>query len=1370
MYYRFLIQACIFILVLLLGYTSSQAQNFEQTLKALANDRADGDEFGFSVSISGDYAAVGAYREDEDPAGANPFMNAGSVYIFKKGSGDIWAFQQKITPLDRRQGDEFGYSVSISGNYLIVGAWLSDDLPTDLASNEGAAYVFERNTGTDIWEQKAKLVAPVKNIGDQFGISVAITSTGYAIVGASAEDEDASDSDPQTDAGSAYIFERNAGGLWPFKQKIVAPDRAAASNFGNAVAIDQGNVVVAANQHNNTGNAYIFERSGGTWIPKSLMNVPVADLNTGDLFGTSVAIHGEWLVIGAEADDHIDDTGTAGVVSDAGAAYLFHFDGTNWVYRQKIVAKDRGAGDFFGTSVGISNKNVVIGAQNEDEDANNSNSLTNAGSAYIFHLNANNQWVQATKLVANDRAPGAFFGNAVAITKDDLIVGAKNGLDGSTMTGASYIFKDNPFNNGLLFDGINDYIELPNEANFDVTNALTIEAWVRFTGGSLADGQYQSIVTKGNEAWRLRFKGTADPVLLSFDYNGSNELNSTGAPDFKLGNWHHIAIVFDGTTATKSLKMYIDGILNIQAATPPTTNINVNDDPVWIGNNRDESTTYLEGALDDLRIWKKVKGFTEINNFKDCQLMGTEHCLIAYYQFDNNTVPLANNTFITEVTDRTGNNNGTFQGFTLDGSTSNFIDADPTFNRLTTCTMAINLPVARITAVGAGTSISNGSIFTSTADGTDFGELNIGEEITKTFSITNVGAATLNLTGTTPNYVILAGSPNFTVKQQPVAGSISVGSAINFEITFRPTIADGVTTFVTIATNDCAGRNYSFNIGGVGLNPNEINVQDAASNDIADKGTFDAGKQTVGTTITHTFTIQNTGTAALTLTGTPELISITGSPDFSISAQPETASVAASGNTTFTVSFRPTSVGTKTATLTIPNDDSDENPYTITLNGEGTLPEINVLDQSNNTITSGGSIDFGTFTLGNPATTQTFTIQNLGDGALDLTGTAPNLITVAGDAAFSIAAQPTANILNAGTSLTFQVSFKANNTGAKKATITIANNDPDENPYTIIINGQAVAPPNPEVAVFYQGKEIVSGGDLTIDTTAALNTRSLTIYIKNQGNATLNLTGSPLMTLSGTNAGEFSTTTLSTATSIAANDSTSFLLNLTPTSLGDKTARLVIPNGDADEGNYTINLISYAVAPPSQPANVQIQATTLPPTSNTTTRNALTITWQAPTNIDNVTGYRIKRSVSSTTAFTQIAELGLGVNDFLDLNLAEGIQYYYQVFSYNQFGESEPSPIRSLVYVGIEENKRFAQQTVVFPNPTSDKVQVSFPSTAKHIALVEVYTSQGQLLRTQNLKIKDSTVTIDLNNLPNGKYWIQIKVSEHLIYKQVIKK
>ena len=437
------------IVTFLMAAFAANAQNWEQIFKECASDRAANDNFGFSVAIDGDYAIVGAYQEDEDTLGEATLNNAGSAYIYKNEAG-TWVQMQKIVASDRSSVDNFGYSVAISGDYVIVGAYQEDNdaVGANTMSNSGSAYIFKNIAGE--WTEMQKIVASDRNTDDYFGASVGISGA-YVIVGAYQEDENASGDQTFSNSGSAYIF-HNVSDTWTQTQKIVASDRGAVDYFAYSVSISGDYAIAGAYSEDenasggatlsNPGSAYIFKNNSGTW--SQMQKIVASDRGAEDFFGYSVAISGANVIVGAYQEDQ-NATGGA-TLSNSGSAYIFKNNAGTWAQSQKIIASDRGLGDQFGFNVSISGDYAIVGASLEDEDANGANNLFNAGSAYIYKGTAGS-WVQEQKVVASDRAGSDLFGSAVAISNSCFIVGAyqedHDVVGGGNLSnpGSAYIFR-----------------------------------------------------------------------------------------------------------------------------------------------------------------------------------------------------------------------------------------------------------------------------------------------------------------------------------------------------------------------------------------------------------------------------------------------------------------------------------------------------------------------------------------------------------------------------------------------------------------------------------------------------------------------------------------------------------------------------------------------------------------------------------------------------------------------------------------------------------------------------------------------------------------------------------------------------------------
>lgn len=341
-----------------------------QEAKILATDGAYGDEFGFAVDISGDYAIIGSPRDAVNGA------NSGSAYIFKR-VGATWQQQQELIPAAGDPEDWFGYSVSISGDWAIVSA-IGDD---DKATKAGAVYAYKRNGS--IWTMEQKIIASDGSKEDKFGMRICIDASSI-IVGATRDDDNG------TDAGAAYVFELDDGvsgdGTWVERQKLAANDGNAGDWFGYSVSISDGYATGEGNATGegyaivgaiyddddgfNSGSAYIFRTYGSVWAQLAKLTASDADAN--DKFGYSVAIGADHAVVGARLDD---DNG-----SESGSAYVFMRDGANWVQRDKLTAADGFGSDWLGFSVAINGMQAMAGAYGNDAGA------AGAGAAYTYGL------------------------------------------------------------------------------------------------------------------------------------------------------------------------------------------------------------------------------------------------------------------------------------------------------------------------------------------------------------------------------------------------------------------------------------------------------------------------------------------------------------------------------------------------------------------------------------------------------------------------------------------------------------------------------------------------------------------------------------------------------------------------------------------------------------------------------------------------------------------------------------------------------------------------------------------------------------------------------------------------------------------------
>lgn len=322
------------------------------------------DLFGYSVAIAGDTILIGARYVN-----LGGLSDVGAAYVFVRATGGTtWTQQAKLTAADAADGANFGYSVALSGNTAVIGAFM-DNAGFPLS---GSAYVFVRIGNT--WSQQAKLIASDGALGDELGYSVAVDGDTAAITAFSA------DITPGTNNGAVYVFARDPGGpSWSQQQKLIASQTEAGASFGAGLAIAGDTLIAGAPFQDGSsgfseGAAYVFVRSGAIWEQRDILVASQPD-GTG-AFGLSVALNGSRAAIAAPYAQ--SDT-----AREAGTVYVFDRS-TNggWEQTAKLSASDGAAFDVFGSAVAMSGDTLVIGADNDDTAFG-----FGTGSGYVFEVN-----------------------------------------------------------------------------------------------------------------------------------------------------------------------------------------------------------------------------------------------------------------------------------------------------------------------------------------------------------------------------------------------------------------------------------------------------------------------------------------------------------------------------------------------------------------------------------------------------------------------------------------------------------------------------------------------------------------------------------------------------------------------------------------------------------------------------------------------------------------------------------------------------------------------------------------------------------------------------------------------------------------------
>ena len=364
----------------------------------------------------------------------------------------------------------------------------------------------------------------------------------------------------------------------------------------------------------------------------------------------------------------------------------------------------------------------------------------------------------------------------------------------------------------LDFDGVNDVVEITDPHNWAAANtSFTIELWIN---SSDADNTFRNGFftnyggTNQIPYFMLGFNDT--DVFFDMRSTTSDEISSTAPENTVMdGNWHHIAGVRDASTSMQYF--YIDGEL-------------VDSDPAVMGDIRFQSTLsvmdhfdrYVDGQIDEIRVWSEARSCEEIKQYKDCELTGTETNLESYYQF-NQGIAGGVNSGETTLEDKTANNrDGTLTGFTLSGTASNWITPGGVTTGVN-CPVSITFP--EMSVEGNSTEIMNGDDTPSTDDDTDFGAVIPNTMVDHTFTIKNTGSAVLNLTGS--HFIVtVSGDAAFTIETQPGASTVAATHGVEtFVVRYNPTSNGNHTATVSIESDDCDEDPYTFDVTGEAQDP-----------------------------------------------------------------------------------------------------------------------------------------------------------------------------------------------------------------------------------------------------------------------------------------------------------------------------------------------------------------------------------------------------------------------------------------------------------------------------------------------------------------------------------------------------------------------
>jgi len=538
------------------------------------------DRFGLSVSLDGDVVLIGA------PNDTDKGNNAGAAYVFELTGGD-WIQKQKLVANDGAAGHNFGWSVSLKSDFALIGT------KYDFTVNDpGAAYVFKFNNPNDIWQQRHKLTASDGFVGNRFGSSVSLSAT-HAFIGTSGDDDNG------TTSGAVYVYSNHGSWGFPYQTKLLASDGSSGDFFGGNVSAGDDRVLIGARNDDNdgfsqSGSAFVFDFDGTDWSETAKLTA--SDQDTNNYFGGSVSLKGDLALIGSfgapsatqsspgavylyqlssgwteierfnATDNSANDSfGTAVAMGtdlfivgdsydddngdDAGAAYIFG-NNTGWQQEAKLISSLGPYLESYGSAVSIEGTRAVVGAPNNDVQG------INAGSVYVFDYDAGS-WHFTQQIFAADGSDGDWFGTAVSLSGNRLLVGAPGVNEEGTNAGAAYVFDLSggvwSQSKKLLVSSLNAHDRFGTSVDLDADRILIGAYGVDLTGINLGaayifdwDGDQWTFSTELTASDGANLDSFAEAVSLdgnraivsaSRDDDGSNDSGSVYVFDFDNGMW-----------------------------------------------------------------------------------------------------------------------------------------------------------------------------------------------------------------------------------------------------------------------------------------------------------------------------------------------------------------------------------------------------------------------------------------------------------------------------------------------------------------------------------------------------------------------------------------------------------------------------------------------------------------------------------------------------------------------------------------------------------------------------------------------------------------------------------------------------------------
>lgn len=662
--------------------------------------------------------------------------------------------------------------------------------------------------------------------------------------------------------------------------------------FGKSVAVWGNTLAVGAPSEGGSGAVYIFTRSAGTWTQQALLKAGNSDTN--DLFGTSVAIWGDTIVIGAPFEDTKGTGANSPPNEDApnsGAVYVFTRNAGTWTQQACLKPSNGIPYDEFGRSVAVWEDTVVVGTPKEDSNTTGVNSTRDAstlsarayssGAAHVFvrHLG---EWTEQAYLKGSNTDEDDRFGQSVAITEDCVVIGAPG--EDSPTTGVNSTPDNHEPRSGAAYVFARQAGTWTQQAYLKASNTGRNHAFgqsVAVSGDTVVVGAYRE---NGIGAGVNSIPSSYDPVLekgAAYVFVRDAAIWTQQAY-LKSSNPSDGGSEFGGSVAISG-----DTVI-IGAAHDPYGVKGVNQWPWSLGTTWDSGAAFV--FFRSQGIWTQ-QAYLKSSLPEQDALFG---CSVALHG-DTALVGMS-------------------------------MEAAQTFSLSA---------IQEISVYGNDVDILHGDLAPSFGDHTDFGKVfTPGGSRTRTFTVRNTGTTPLTLGGIT---ITGPHANDFSVSAPPPEMVVPAGS-VTFQVTFDPAATGLRSATLSLANGDTDENPFTFSIQGSGtdhqitVSGNGVNIARddtvPSLDDHTDHGAVIVGKDSR----VRTFTVHCTGTTPLALDAVT--LQGEGAGAFIITLQPP-ASIAPSGSATFQITFIPPAAGVYDATVSIGNDAGDHAPFTFAIRGYG---------------------------------------------------------------------------------------------------------------------------------------------------------------------------------------------------------------------------------------------------------------------------------------------------------------------------------------------------------------------------------------------------------------------------------------------------